>query len=60
MKENPVCWQIELSEDDDENEGCLVISACGGQVNWWLTEEEEIKLAKHLYNKHFKSGVAWV
>jgi hypothetical protein len=37
-----------------EDEGRLVISAEGGQTGWELTEEQEIKLAKYLYNKHLK------
>lgn len=38
----------------DEDKGRLRISASGGQVGWWMTEEQEIKLANHLYNKHLK------
>lgn len=38
----------------EEDEGRLVISAECGQTGWELTEEQEIKLAHHLYNKHLK------
>ena len=43
-------WEFEILED----EGRLVISAESGQTGCELTEEQEIKLAKHLYNKHLK------
>ena len=50
MRQDGPCWEFELCED----EVGLVLKSFGGFGGWGFTKEEEIKLAKHLYNKHLK------